>query len=128
MKIFSVLVFASAVSAQLDFDSLGLKKPNKGNSAPVDKVSRELVFSSQLFRNKKWDSGNHLNMIWLDGNDFDKRNSDFFEIRSSKKRYVTSVCRLNIYGLIRFMDFTRLAFTDHNQSLSLKAFKLKLST
>merc|ERR1712102_240262 len=41
MKIFSVLVFASAVSAQLDFDSLGLKKPNKGNSAPVDKGPRE---------------------------------------------------------------------------------------
>ena len=60
MKIFSVLIFASAVSAQLDFDSLGLKKPNKGNSAPVDKVSREL-FLSQGFLNKNLDSGNHLN-------------------------------------------------------------------
>lgn len=54
MKLFSVLLFATAVSAQLDFDSLGLKKPNKGqNSAPVDKVSKTLVFSTKGLLNKE---------------------------------------------------------------------------
>ena len=76
MKIFSVLIFASAVSAQLDFDSLGLKKPNKGNSAPVDKVSRELFVclkgSQQKLELRK--PFKTFNMSWLDENDFDKRN------------------------------------------------------
>ena len=40
MKLFGIFALAAVVVADFDYDSLGLKKPNKGNDAPatVDKV------------------------------------------------------------------------------------------
>ena len=39
MKLFGIFALAAVVVADFDYDSLGLKKPNKGSDAPaVDKV------------------------------------------------------------------------------------------
>ena len=44
MKLFGIFALAAVAVADFDYDSLGLKKPNKGNAAPaaVDKVIRIL--------------------------------------------------------------------------------------
>ena len=42
MKLFGIFALAAVVVADLDYDSLGLKKPNKGSSAEVDKVNQPL--------------------------------------------------------------------------------------
>ena len=52
MKLFSVFAFVAVASA-LDYDSIGLKKPNKGQSAaaPVDKVMLVININLLIFFN-----------------------------------------------------------------------------
>lgn len=46
MKLFGIFALAAVAVADFDYDSLGLKKPNKGNDAPaaVDKVILILIW------------------------------------------------------------------------------------
>ena len=46
MKLFGIFALAAVAVADFDYDSLGLKKPNKGSDAPaaVDKVILVLIW------------------------------------------------------------------------------------